>query len=276
MNTSTQNALPGTAVPHVGTYRRRMNVSLERMYENTLDWEHLPYVHQSSFSQIRCLDAGRWGWRAALVDARGRESVIELKLDRASRRWITRNIEGGAKGSEIWTHVFELGEREIEVIVDFFVPDIADENRDKVGAVYASAYHQLYEEDEAMMRSRQYELDQRIQPINETQMQLPPRTELELPHRFPLGGRDYVLRECDGELHAHLALCPHQLGPLAEGELKNGEVTCPWHGYRFSLATGERVNMGANGAPVAGGCRLSPAPRVEETSTGVLVTAIQS
>ena len=30
---------------HVGTYKRTLPVSLDRMYENALDWEHLPYVH---------------------------------------------------------------------------------------------------------------------------------------------------------------------------------------------------------------------------------------
>ena len=35
---------------HVGSYRRRLPVSLVRMYENALDWEHLPHLHESSFS----------------------------------------------------------------------------------------------------------------------------------------------------------------------------------------------------------------------------------
>lgn len=32
--------------------------------------------------------------------------------------------------------------------------------------------------------------------------------------------------------------CPHQGGPLAEGVVKDGHVLCPWHGWRFELATG--------------------------------------
>ena len=42
-------AFPSSQLPHVGTYRRVLPVSLVRMYENTLDWEHLPHVHESSF-----------------------------------------------------------------------------------------------------------------------------------------------------------------------------------------------------------------------------------
>jgi nitrite reductase/ring-hydroxylating ferredoxin subunit len=28
-------------------------------------------------------------------------------------------------------------------------------------------------------------------------------------------------------------------GPLDQGRIANGEVTCPWHRYRFDLATGQ-------------------------------------
>ena len=57
--------LPGSRVEHAGTYKRTLPVSLERMYENALDWEHLPHLHASSFSSLQCLDAGAWGWRAS-------------------------------------------------------------------------------------------------------------------------------------------------------------------------------------------------------------------
>lgn len=32
--------------------------------------------------------------------------------------------------------------------------------------------------------------------------------------------------------------CPHRAGPLAEGQVKGGVVTCPWHRFRFDLETG--------------------------------------
>lgn len=32
--------------------------------------------------------------------------------------------------------------------------------------------------------------------------------------------------------------CPHSGGPLSEGNLKDGVVTCRWHGAAFRLATG--------------------------------------
>jgi len=271
-STSTrEKANPETRLPHVGTYRRAMNVSLERMYENALDWEHLPYVHSGSFSAINCVDAGSWGWRAALKDGKGRDSLIELRLDRESRRWITRNIEGGATGSEIWTHVFVTGQRSLEIVVDFFVPGATSENRDHLGKVYTDLYHQLYDEDEAMMLRRQKELDKRIASTADTEVVLAPRSELQLPYRFDLAGRPHVLREIGSALVAHAALCPHQLGPLEDAPIDAGEITCPWHGYRFRLSDGERVNGELNGARGSSQCSLRAAPSVEESEQGIRI-----
>jgi len=269
-----EKAHPDTQIPHVGTYRRAMNVSLERMYENALDWEHLPYVHSGSFSAIECVDAGSWGWRAALKDGQGRDSLIELRLDRDCRRWITRNIEGGATGSEIWTHVFVTAERSLEIVVDFFVPGATRENRDHIGKAYTDLYHQLYDEDEAMMLSRQRQLDERIAPSAETEISLGPRSDLQLPHRFVLAGRPHVLREVDDALVAHAALCPHQLGPLEDASIEAGAITCPWHGYQFRLSDGERVNAAENGAGASSQCSLRAAPLVEETEQGIKVKSL--
>jgi nitrite reductase/ring-hydroxylating ferredoxin subunit len=34
-------------------------------------------------------------------------------------------------------------------------------------------------------------------------------------------------------------LCPHRGGPLSEGKREGKCVTCPWHGARFDLETGQ-------------------------------------
>lgn len=46
-----------------------------------------------------------------------------------------------------------------------------------------------------------------------------------------------VVREGD-RLHALANRCNHRGGPLHEGELGDGTVTCPWHGSIFRLADG--------------------------------------
>ncbi len=45
----------------------------------------------------------------------------------------------------------------------------------------------------------------------------------------------------NGELCAVDGACPHRGGPLAEGVVRDGVVTCPRHWFRFDLRTGEHV-----------------------------------
>jgi nitrite reductase/ring-hydroxylating ferredoxin subunit/DMSO/TMAO reductase YedYZ heme-binding membrane subunit len=53
----------------------------------------------------------------------------------------------------------------------------------------------------------------------------------------PDGERIAVFR--DGvQIGALTNLCAHQNGPLGEGRIVNGCVTCPWHGYEYRLADG--------------------------------------
>ena len=35
----------------------------------------------------------------------------------------------------------------------------------------------------------------------------------------------------NGKIFALDNECPHDGGPLGEGELEDGKVVCPWHGY---------------------------------------------
>jgi len=43
----------------------------------------------------------------------------------------------------------------------------------------------------------------------------------------------------DGNFQALDDTCPHRGGPLSEGFVEEGVVTCPWHGWQFQLASGE-------------------------------------
>jgi nitrite reductase/ring-hydroxylating ferredoxin subunit len=71
-------------------------------------------------------------------------------------------------------------------------------------------------------------------------------------------GVEVAVFKIDGEYHALANFCPHQSGPLCEGKTlgklrgaKDGwqfqydddvdVVACPWHGWRFDIATGESV-----------------------------------
>lgn len=46
----------------------------------------------------------------------------------------------------------------------------------------------------------------------------------------------------DGEILCVEAFCPHMLGPLFAGSVAEGQVTCPWHLWRYDLRSGRRVH----------------------------------
>lgn len=56
-------------------------------------------------------------------------------------------------------------------------------------------------------------------------------------------GKDLALFKTEGVVYAMDNTCPHRGGPLGEGYLENGEVTCPWHAWSFSVKTGECQTM---------------------------------
>lgn len=48
-------------------------------------------------------------------------------------------------------------------------------------------------------------------------------------------GSDFVLwRDADGEPRALPNACPHRGAALSDGRVRNGEIECPWHAFRFS------------------------------------------
>jgi ferredoxin-nitrite reductase len=55
---------------------------------------------------------------------------------------------------------------------------------------------------------------------------------------FHVQGRQLALFSDQGNIVAMEPECPHAGGPLHEGTVENGCVTCPWHDYAFELASG--------------------------------------
>ncbi len=51
-----------------------------------------------------------------------------------------------------------------------------------------------------------------------------------------------VFRRRDGHVYAIELTCKHQGADLSKGDISAGVVTCPRHGWRYNLETGECVN----------------------------------
>ncbi|HEY3675633.1 MAG TPA: Rieske (2Fe-2S) protein [Candidatus Tumulicola sp.] len=54
-----------------------------------------------------------------------------------------------------------------------------------------------------------------------------------------IGQYEVAIFLVDGAVHAYENACPHQGGPIGEGQIDGATVTCPWHAWTFDLHTGE-------------------------------------
>ncbi len=66
----------------------------------------------------------------------------------------------------------------------------------------------------------------------------------------PKTGEAIAVFRNNNEVVAVSNVCRHQGGPLGEGRIVNGEITCPWHGFQYQTADG-----------------CSPAPFTEKIAT---------
>lgn len=53
-----------------------------------------------------------------------------------------------------------------------------------------------------------------------------------------LGSERVAIFRYDGKVSAVSNVCRHQNGPLGEGRIVDGCITCPWHGYQYRPDTG--------------------------------------
>src|SRR5574341_1074991 len=52
-------------------------------------------------------------------------------------------------------------------------------------------------------------------------------------------GKKIAIFNLGGDYYAIDDACPHVRGLLSEGEVEGEVVTCPWHGSKFNIKTGE-------------------------------------
>lgn len=224
---------------HAGSYERRVHASLERIWENVFDWEHLAHLHDGSFADCSLVEQGRWGWCVDLTPRGAEPQRVQLRADRATGRYTSTTIDGAGVGTEIRVMLDEIEPHIVDVTVEFHLPGSRTDRSEYLGRAYAAVYATLWDEDEVMMQARERALaaptqaDRSVEPIDLGDAR---DVRANLPLAFQLGGMAFQLVEHDGDLIAHSAVCPHWLGPL-QGPLQNGKIRCPWHGYVFDIVT---------------------------------------
>jgi nitrite reductase/ring-hydroxylating ferredoxin subunit len=233
-----------TSLSLASVYRRVVNASLTRVWENVFDWEHLPALHESHFNRIELLQRYPSGWRVRLTrqppDA-SRVQVIRLVADRSTGDYCVQTVEGVGAGSQIWTHLEALDPYHTSVEVSYLVPEHSADRLAILGDKYRRMYQRLWDEDEAMMCHRECMLARprpastRPAPVRLGQVA---EVRARLPFIVDFADQPFRVLELDGELVAHSAVCPHWLGPLDQVQVVDGCIRCPWHGYRFDVRTG--------------------------------------
>ncbi len=155
----------------VATYRRTIHASLERIWENVLDWEHLPWLHRKSFAAIRLIDQTPEGWRARVTlapAATARHAVIEIQTDIPHLCYWSRTVEGQGSGNGVLTCLSPVSQHVTDIVVEFHAPSLPPDKARALGDAYLRLYERLWDEDERMMQRRQALLDrgwkQRIPP----------------------------------------------------------------------------------------------------------------
>ena len=53
-----------------------------------------------------------------------------------------------------------------------------------------------------------------------------------------VNGKEIALFNAEGDFYAIENTCKHKGGPLGEGMLDGNVVTCPWHNWKYNVATG--------------------------------------
>lgn len=247
-------------------YNRRVMASVERIWENVFDWEHLPALHNSYFTDVEKLHGDDDGWRLRLSRQPGtpdRMQVMHLSADRERHRYTVLTTEGIGAGTRFWVQMTPVESHVTDVEVRYYLPESRSERLAMLGDKYRTSCERLWSEDEAMMVHRQRMLDQAGLPRPPAEpVALGPVEALRarLPMLVEQGGRPFRIVEHEGALLAHSTVCPHWLGPIEDGPGEDGSLVCPWHDWSFDIRTG----LSADGHNV----RLYPAPSVVVDASG--------
>ena len=133
--------------------------------------------------------------------------------------------------------------------------------RERFGEAYLTLYQQLWDEDEAMMQERTRQLA--ATRSRESRVDLGPKADLELPRLVDMMGNRFRIDRAGDTIRVDPVVCPHLLGPLSRDD--DGQLHCPWHGYRFDADTGECLS------PPDASCRLPRGPAVREEGDRIIL-----
>ena len=94
-----------------------------------------------------------------------------------------------------------------------------------------------------------------------------------------IAGERVAIFKYDGKISALSNVCQHQNGPLGEGRIIDGAVTCPWHGYQYRPDCGRSPEPFTERVPTfrvrIAGVRVLVDPRPLPAGTSVVPARIE-
>jgi len=153
----------------------------------------------------------------------GGELLIDLELEPDIGRWTTDSFADETLIGRIVTDATANGPDGCRVDIAFQLPDADPAQREGFAAYYPALYAMLYDEDEAMMTARADALGREPSALADRR----------------------TVKLADGKKAQVPLYCPHLGLPLDAEPDSDGTITCPWHGYRFDIASGECVSGAA-------------------------------
>ena len=63
---------------------------------------------------------------------------------------------------------------------------------------------------------------------------------------FEVNGESIIIINLNGKFYAYRNECSHMELELTDSEIEGNILTCPWHGAKFNIETGEAVQLPAS------------------------------
>ena len=236
-----------SALASVAVYRRELHSSVERIWENVLDWEHLPWLHSESFSRIECLHAGASGWRARVGLAPARPRIrrscsSSCSSGRRCATWRARSRgRAAARRSGRGSRRFLPSARRSRSSSCCRASRRAQ--REALGRAYVRLYTLLWDQDEVDDDAPRGASSPRV-PAAAGGAGLARARAARRPASAPAADRSSsAAASCGwssstGSSSRTRRSAPTGWGPSRDAPIEDGCVRCPWHGYRFDVRTG--------------------------------------
>ncbi len=222
----------------LGKVELEVAASAERMIENVMDWEHLPFVHAETFTSVEYLEGGPNWFRTRLGYVSGEVGITVVTVAEEGDQWTVALEEGPEKGLVLHNVMTKVTPRRIWLDISVYVPELPPNEAARKALFY---FHRrqlelIFAQDSEMTAGRQDVLDRtraRWGLVPGATLGTVESVRARVPFFVTAEGRRYWVWH-DGEALALAAAdCPHNGGLLPCPARDGSERRCPWHGYTF-------------------------------------------